>query len=312
MHAMINELSLVQYPDKTTAAKNLNAFSDLIRMGGSLGISGVAMPTNFAIHQFASHYTYFDWIQTVDSDLRTFLNGIVGTFPDLESLWLRCEDDFRILHSITNQEACIGLCLSSEEILNRICFSFQEASFDFLEYPIEITVLTEDGLSLVEEMVHSIARNSSRIEDLPSHREFLVQEALRTQLTGREIWLKRKGLFPNLEFCSKVERQISELHYSSPSFHAVLNRLWELQDVAIRFTDKPVTPSDFRSKASLESDSRLREFKNELIILCPDSIQREFSWHCRFTPGAGRIHFIPYEAEKRILVGSIANQNKIK
>ena len=43
-------------------------------------------------------------------------------------------------------------------------------------------------------------------------------------------------------------------------------------------------------------------------FLCPDGEERLFSWHVRYTPGAGRIHFLPLGPREGCLIGYIGHK----
>ena len=59
------------------------------------------------------------------------------------------------------------------------------------------------------------------------------------------------------------------------------------------------------SKASVESQSRIREFENELTFKCSEGEERLFSLHVRITPGAWRLHFCTELGPEKIIIGYI-------
>jgi hypothetical protein len=89
-------------------------------------------------------------------------------------------------------------------------------------------------------------------------------------------------------------------------------KIFELEEYAASRPAGIFVSDSFPSKVSPESETRKRNFANELIHICPDGVSRLFDWHSRFTPGAGRIHFYPLENSNKIIIGSIANANIIK
>lgn len=57
--------------------------------------------------------------------------------------------------------------------------------------------------------------------------------------------------------------------------------------------------------ASPESDTREKLFASRMTFLFENGISYLCSWHLRFTPGAGRIHFYHEPTEKKIYIGYI-------
>ena len=97
-----------------------------------------------------------------------------------------------------------------------------------------------------------------------------------------------------------MESQVSFLHENDPAFIQIKKKLFELESYCSEWKtgsfDKELMPS----KVSPESDDRLKRLNKQLNILCPDEMRILFSWHLRFTPGAGRIYFHPDEDKKKI------------
>ena len=58
-------------------------------------------------------------------------------------------------------------------------------------------------------------------------------------------------------------------------------------------------------KTTLESDSRIEQFRQQLTIKCPDGKTRLFSWHLRMTPGAWRLYFSEELKPGKIIIGYI-------
>lgn len=88
----------------------------------------------------------------------------------------------------------------------------------------------------------------------------------------------------------------------------VYSNLLDLQRVAATCTGQSISPELFSSKTTIESDSRIKKHKNALMFLCPDNTKQLFSWHSRYTPGAGRIHFFPLEKKKLFYIGYIGEK----
>ena len=81
--------------------------------------------------------------------------------------------------------------------------------------------------------------------------------------------------------------------------------MFELEDYSKKWIRGYFDSEALPSKATPESTSRLNKFTEKLTFACPDNTNRLFSWHLRFTPGAGRIYFFPVDNLKKIIIGYI-------
>lgn len=212
-----------------------------------------------------------------------------------------------------NNIPCLGLGLASNILFNSVSLSYDTAAWPNDQYDVTVTIAEEDiNGNIIESQKNGTTLNVSTTAHAATHRHFINNKVKSTIQSGRELWNRRTELYPNLEFCDNVRVQISGMNANTLGFQLIIDRLFDLQNVAMQCTDVGVKPSDFRTLTTPESESRLRDFASQLTLRCPDGENRLFSWHSRFTPGAGRIHFIPYEERKTFLIGSIANQNSIK
>jgi len=316
MQSFLNELSLPKHHSQTEAIKSFKQFGECFKRLSLVGIKEVKIHSSFYAHEFAPGYSFFNVIgdDRLDADLRTLLKSVVGIVPYVDELLKQYEAENRTaLEMKIEDDVCLGLGLASEAIFNTVSLSYLPNNWDSPIYVITVNNISEgDGGNLTVEHDDSNARNVATVEHAEQHSHFISEQIASTIESGRELWLRRSELFPNLDFCEQVKGQLAGYHYNTLGFQQIILRLLDLQQVALRFGGKPIKPEDFPTRVSPESDTRLRLFENELTVLCPDGHYRLFSWHSRFTPGAGRIHFIPFEDRKIILVGSVANQNTIK
>ncbi len=134
-----------------------------------------------------------------------------------------------------------------------------------------------------------------------------IKNRVRTEIyNGEELWNQREELFPNLEFCDRVYKQINCFDNGKPIFRQVIKKLFELEESSKKWVDGAFR-LDLASKASVESQSRLRQFEDELTFECSDGKQRLFSLHVRITPGAWRLHFCT-ELGLGIIIGYIGSK----
>jgi hypothetical protein len=316
MQAFLNELSFPHF-DSTQRAKDLfNSLGLLYKTVSEVGIKSIRIRASFFQQEFAAEYTFGTWINdgSTDSDLRTLLMDILTTPPYVDDIFKRYEEsNDKVLEFYHNAKQCYGLGLASDLVYDTLAFSYDNGEWMANSYGINLKSLqVDDEGEFLEEELHANTRNVTTGRHLESHTPFIQDKLKLIILNGEELWRLKSTMFPNLEFCDKVEGQVNGLDQSTPEFQQLLNRLFDLQNFASTWDGSPIKPTDFKTKITPESASRLRKFEKQLTIQCPDGVSRLFSWHARYTPGAGRVHFRPLQDELKILIGSVANQNSIK
>lgn len=316
MQSFINELSLPSLPTNQDVIRMFSDLGKCYKDCRSMGLREIKVHSTFYNHQFSPGYSFLHWVvdHNADEDLRVLLKSVMGTMPFVDEILVSYENENNVVLKMEyNNQLCIGLGLASNILFHTVTLSYDALQWLLSEYPVSVTIAEEDETGNVFENVKAgIAFNVSTDAHALIHQHYINSWVKSTIQNGRELWLKRDELFPNLQFCDLVKDQIAFMNANTMGFQIIIKRLFDLQNVAVNCTGVGVKPSDFPTLTTPESDSRLRDFSEELKIKCPDGEKRLFSWHSRFTPGAGRIHFIPYEDRKIFLVGSIANQNRIK
>lgn len=199
--------------------------------------------------------------------------------------------------------SCKGLGFASEQVTNSVAVSFTHDKWNLPSYTVSISILDDDA---EPESILSEARNVSDEEQCQLHKDSLVKlKAFQIQ-TGNELWLKRKELFPNLSFCESTKAQLKALRNATSELGQVITKLCDLQSVAAKcIAGVGIQESDFVSKVTYESRQREKDLKDKLTFLCPDGKKHLCSWHARYTPGAGRIHFYPVENERIFYIAYI-------
>ncbi|MCP3775844.1 hypothetical protein NLX71_21460 [Paenibacillus sp. MZ04-78.2] len=117
-------------------------------------------------------------------------------------------------------------------------------------------------------------------------------------------------LFPALIFCERTLAQLFEFNKGELILKQIRNKLWDLNDYFIKWSDGGFDPQLLPFKVTPESQRTLSHCKEGHTFLCPDGEYKTFSWHLRMTPGAGRIFFIPDEKTRKCIIGHIGNKLK--
>lgn len=303
MDAYLNELSLCTYPVRESAQEAFRNFGKCMKVLSNLGITSLRVPANLGNHCFLHGIPYYHIIQDSslieDEDLRTLMKSALGTLLQEKEI----EDVYYIIDMNVNNIPCKGLGIASENVTNSVAVSFTHEQWNLSAYTVSITLLDEEALP---ESFLSKTRNVCDESQCHLHQDALLRQKLFQIQTGNELWLKRNELFPNLQFCENVKAQMKALKNGTSELRQVIIKLNELQAVASRCTtEKGIQESDFTSKVTYESKSRERTLHDKLTFLCPDGKEHLCSWHARYTPGAGRIHFYPVESNQVFYIAYI-------
>lgn len=124
--------------------------------------------------------------------------------------------------------------------------------------------------------------------------------------SGKELWDKRKILYPHLQFCDAVEKQLEEARISL-HIRMIMKRLQLLEDYFKDFDghfDKDKVGYGCREES--ETVEKNDELRHQRIFRTPYGKEEFFTWHISFAGNfPGRIHFIPDAEHETGIVGYI-------
>ena len=310
LEMVFNELSLrTPAPDIPTARQWMTELIQTLRKATSSGVKRVVRTQDdMNIIQLAPGYPLAKWRNdpSVIREERSFFRLLTTKAPFWTDVAEEIKNDFDLSEVLYQGERASGLGFAfvSDSLTVSLC---SEVIWDGSYLTLNITQLDEHD-NLIEEQVEIV--HASRSEHITEHNNW-IQNRIRTSVRdGGDLWQRRDELFPHLEFCASVEGQICSLLAGYPMLIQVTKRLFELEEAAKVWTSGFFDLESLPSKATPESDSRLKEFKNKLTIQCPDGTNRLFSLHLRMTPGAWRLYFFPLNPEdtQKILVGYVGQK----
>lgn len=275
--------------DLITCLQHLHQHNvDVVVVDGKIGQYMVS--DRKSIYQILSDSSIFD-----NDRIVFFLSAFQEDYHLQEEI-----EDNDILSAKCKGFDAVGLTLASEYVNKGICLSLSQSGWDEPIYEVQLDVLNDQGEIST---IHSKSLNASTEEELTKYDEYFPKEEILTPHTGKLLYLELGERFPNLVFSSAVENYIKRCH-SKDEIKQIYERLLDLNNVALSLDGKPFSPQMFSSKASPESSTR--DTMAELDVTFDDGIVRHCSWHLRYTPGAGRIHFCSdASGGKTIYVGYI-------
>lgn len=277
----------------------LLAFSS---QGVNVPLRGIAGLHNLPL---AGDYPIAKWLNDplVSREHRTYLRNRLTQAPALRNEdALQSVDDAEVWEFRFNGQLAIGLGAAFR--LDGIAVSVLSASaWDTSQVSVKVSRLGEDE-AVVD--ASELIRHAATPRHVDDHAGW-ISDSRRTLRDFHDLWDRRTILFPSLDFCESVRKQLEGISPGNPDWHAILKRLWALQDYFSNWATGPFSPDEIACKTTPESRTTLDQFSSCRTFVCPDGVSRVFSWHCRFTPNAGRLYFFPVEATRRGIIGYIGS-----
>lgn len=246
----------------------------------------IFVPENESIYLRTVNYPIQKWLASADREYqRLYL-----LFKN-KHIYYRPEEDYEVsfegdylkggTEAYLNNFFMISLCLGDKWKRELIDGEFCSMLTD------EVTAVTIKNVFSAEQL------NADEIQALIDQHDSIKVASY------TELWQRRGELFPHLNFCPSVKRNLEcmELVY----IQQVMKRLIELEKYCSIRENRNFEPSAL-SKTTLESESTLKKYKEEHTFIDESGIPYIASWHMRFTGIPGRIFFIPEYRENSILI----------
>ena len=300
MDAYLNELSVRMFSNREEAKDAFQLLGNCLKKMQDFGIMNVRMTNIVNTMEMLGGQSFYRILENkavIDTDLKSVLMAKLCSLEPVDEL----ENTYNVLNFTYNDQECKGLGWASEQIENTVALGFyQRGVWDKRKYTVQINLLDEEGETVPET---SDSKHISTPDDAEACRDFFEQ-LVDIPSHGKVLAMRVPSLFPHLLFASQAMGQLKK--QSNPlSVRQIFYRLQDLEKVAVNCTS-PIRPTDFGTKTTPESDSR--ENLPQLRILFEDGQKRLCSWHSRFTPGKGRIHFCPDESNHLFYVGYIGEK----
>jgi len=289
--------------DRVSAAQRMNAFVDTLgQLRRALPTSPPSLRSHAPVHgvELADGYTIASWQVEADRDRRGLFLLVAASSPLLRS----GEDGAEVL----DRYGCADCW--HEHVPAAWATGDLAVSLDSHErwrspkLAVDVEVLDEQSDALVRRP--DVVRHVSSIAHVEEHRTWLKQRQLRAVRDGRDLWDRRAELFPHVDFCREVQRQLSAFDPGSAQLGNIVRRFAELDDAFRHWDRGPIHPDFLPSKCTPETPQTLAQEAAEHTATRADGRSLLFKWHVRFTPGGGRIFFDGDVDTGRGLVGCIA------
>jgi hypothetical protein len=313
---ILNELSLRHpAPNEQVAQQRMSELIKTIKAVKAQGVK-VSLRTkeNFHTIILAPNYPLRRWLNDADQVERIFIKTLATKAPfstEIVNSEIQDIENNASLSEFRYQgELAIGLGIAyvlNTITINTIAISLlSQECWDCNRLELEFRCLDEDGeiISEIVEIIH--ASRSSHVQEhaslIQKNQERIYQEVS----NGVELWERRQELFPNLEFCDAVRKQLENILTRQLELQPVINILCQLQKCCQNWDSGYFNLDGYSIEESGESKPTLEKYSKERTFVCPDGEERLFERHVKLRFCNWRIHFFA-EQPGTVIIGYIGH-----
>ncbi|MEH2164695.1 MAG: hypothetical protein V7K38_27480 [Nostoc sp.] len=306
---ILNELSLRNpAPNEQVAQQRMSELIKTIKAVKAQGVK-VSLRTKEDFHTIilAPNYPLRHWLNHADQVERLFIKNLATKAPfstDIANSEIQYLEKNTSLSEFFHQgEMAIGLGIAY--VLNTIAISFlSQESWDCNRVKLEFRYLDEDGEIISEsvEIIH--ASRSSHVEEHASLIQQNQERIYQNVSDGLEVWNRREELFPNLEFCDVVRKQLEDIRTGQLELQPVVSILFELHKCTKNWNNGYFNLDGYPIEESGESKPTLGKYFKERTFRCPDGKDRLFERHVKLRFCNWRIYFLA-EQPGIVIIGYI-------
>lgn len=306
---ILNELSLRNLASNEQTAQQL--MSEFVKTIKAIKAQGVKVnlrtKDNLYTIIIAPNYPIRRWLNNTDELERVFIKTLATKTPfssDIANSQIQDIENNASLSEFNYQgEVAVGLGIAY--VLNTIAISFlSEECWDCSRLELEYRWLNKNE-ELVSEIVEAI--HASRSSHVQEHIDFIqqIKERIREGVDdGVELWQRREELFPNLEFCETVKKQLENIRTGQLELQPVVNTLSEMQKCCENWNEGYFNLEKYPVEESGESRVTLDRYAEERTFLCLDGQERLFERHIKLRFCNWRIHFFA-EKPGKVIIGYV-------
>jgi hypothetical protein len=307
---VFNELSL-QNPasDQQTAREWMSNFIKTVKVVKSQGVK-VYLRTQYDFHKtiLANEYPLRSWLndQEVAKEEQIFIKTLATGSPfstnivnseiqDIENNQGLSEFYYQGIVAVGLGVAylldTLGINTLAISFISDECWNLSKLEINYLEY-------TENGEE--DRKILEIRHASCNIH-VQDHATWIQGQIQASITDGEDIWDRKEELFPNLEFCDNVSKQLKNIQYRQLELAPVYKTLIELQKCCQNWKSGGFSVTGYPLDESGESEPTLNKYGQERLFTCPDNEERLFERHIKLRSCNWRIHFFPLQPGKVII-----------
>lgn len=305
---VLNELSIRPAPSPREACERMADFVETVRQATKRRIAKyIRTDYNLLDLELAEGYMLRSWLNDrrngVDREVQRFVLSLVSKAPYYV-------DEPLAQARAAGMEGYLGdrqaAGLLAAYLLNGLAISLRsEPTWDAEYVRIAVDEILDSGIERLEDAVHHASRG---VHIVDTHHDWIVRTLEQPPpRSGADLWATRTERYPHLQFCAAVEDQLGRYLAGAEELTQIHKRLEELNKFTSGWVAGSFDPAQVGSNITPESQETLKQYSAERTFYCPDGEERTFSWHARFTPGAGRLYFYPNDTEHTITIGYIGS-----
>ncbi|MBE9005172.1 hypothetical protein IQ259_08980 [Fortiea sp. LEGE XX443] len=303
---ILNELSLQNLAPNERIAHQW--MSELIRTIKTFTAQGIKVSLrskeNFHTIMLAPNYPLRRWLNEADQLERGFIKALAIKAPlslDLSNSAIQdIENNSGLCEFYYQGELAIGLGIA--HLLDAVAVSFlSNKCWNLSRLEIEAIQINEDE-DIVKETLEIF--HASRDHHVHEHAEWIKNRIRTRVLNGDDLWDRREELFPDLEFCNAVGKQLTNIRTRQLELQSVVKTLFELQNCCKNWKTGAFNVEGYALDESGESEATLNKYGKQRAFICPDGKERLFERHVKLKFCNWRIHFFPKEPGK-VFIGYV-------
>jgi hypothetical protein len=310
MDYIFNELSIKEVDNIHTARNILTDFvKTCSKVRSSLSLETLRIPEsigNLYNVFLTKDYPVSKWCHDheIDHDIRQKFYLIIANPPLLNNDEITELDTFETSYFNYNAHESKGLGVAF--LLETLAVSFStENCWDTNDIIINHEYF-DDNDEVVTNTIN--IKHGSKVNHIDTHIDYFNEKRRSIISKCSEIWDQRETLFPNLIFCGKTRKQLTN-GLSSKYVYQIYDRLLSLNEYIKTWQSGEFNVNDFVTskniKCSTESECTLRLYGDQRRFSIPEKGSELFSLHIK--TGDLRFHFYPDSSIKKAYIGYIGS-----
>ena len=308
LEMVLNELSLcTPAPDIITARQWMSQLIFTLRQATTSGVKRILRTSNeINSLEIAPGYPIARWRNDseVDIEERRFFRTLTNKAP----FWNDVAEDFKDRFDLSQvwHEEIEAQGLGFVLIIDGLAISFNsERKWNLSKLTLKIRRLNEDDELFDEllEIVHASSQNHVK-----EHNDWIKYRIRLNINNGQELWNRKEELFPNLEFCDSVKKQLEDILSGQLELQPVIKTLLTLQNYCQTWNSGSfyIQPSILEYSPESQQTLNNSKYKEQREFICPDGKKRLFSLHAKLRICNWRIYFKP-ETPGKVIIGYIGS-----
>lgn len=308
MEPVLNELSIEPLPVGADLDARMSALAATLKRLFEHGLTRVLRTVQGIFERTVGPgMTLREWLfsgaRGAIRETKQYLRSLLGKAPFVEDLHAEQEGQQKKLFEVRlGDDPASGLGVAMLRDAPAVSLS-GNPRFGGPLVGVRVIVVGEDGEDQQDaDVIH--AASTSHVDH---HQDWLVERIQRDVRSGKDLWSRRSTLFPCVDFCERVERDLQGMSGSEPYFQEIIRHLLAMSRGAATWTegdlDLPRIDWSHESAETLKHSS----YGPMRTFVCPDGVPREFSRHSKIRLGVQRIYFSPDPITRRVLVAYVGD-----